>query len=181
MLSSFTNRSLHTSFQLAHCFYFNSWDNHLSVIDPRYGLDKLKESESSKDFWNSIREYLLVQVADHTRSHPEHSDLPFLVLVAGEAATEPGFADVLQDVVKRIPEVWVFSGGEQADSSRRQEGTGSERRPKVELVVPDDPTFAAARGAAFWMSMRLDGSYCDEWYAAHPGGCISQYDIHDEL
>lgn len=44
------------------------------------------------------------------------------------------------------------------------------------------PTFAAARGVAFWMWMRLDGSYCDEWDAAYPGECLSQYDMmHDEL
>lgn len=179
ILNSFTNRSLHTSFQLARCFYLNSWDNHLSTIDPRYGLDNLEELERAQDFWDSVRERLLEQVAEHARSHSVHSDLPFLVLVAGEAAAEPGFTDVLREVVERIPKARITSGGSETDDSRRQEGTG--QRPEVELIVPDDPTFAASRGAAFWMSMRLDWSYCDEWCAANPGECISQYDMHDEL
>ncbi|KAG6360416.1 hypothetical protein INS49_011476 [Diaporthe citri] len=178
-LISFTNQSLHTSFQIARCFYSDSWDNHLSTIDPRYGLDKLKESEPPQDFWDSVRERLLEQVAEHARRHSVHSDLPFLVLVAGEAATEPDFTDVLQEVVKSIPDVRVTSGGEQTGDIRRQQGT--ERQPEVELIIPDDPTFAAARGAAFWMWVRLEGSYCDEWCAANPGECMSQYDAHDEL
>ncbi|KAH8744372.1 hypothetical protein F5883DRAFT_529919 [Diaporthe sp. PMI_573] len=121
-LISFTNQSLHTSFQLAGCFYLNSWDNHLSTIDFRYGLDRLEESEFPQDFWDSVREHLLEQVAEHARSHSVHSDLPFLVLIAGEAANKPGFTDVLQEIVKSIPNVCIPSGGEQTDDLRRQEG-----------------------------------------------------------
>ena len=111
---------------------------------------------------------------------PEHAYLPFLVLVASEAAAHPDFTHVLQQVVKSIPDVRIANGGKRTDHILQQEGT--EPRPDVELFVSDMPTFAAARGAAFWMWMRLDGSYCDEWDAAHPGECLSQYDMmHDEL
>lgn len=180
ILNSFTNHSLHTSFQRASCFYFNSWDNSLGTIDPRYGLNRLKESENPPDFWDSIREHLVKNVGEHARRTPEYSHLPFLVLVAGEAANHPDFTHVLREVVKSIPDVRIPDGGKQTNHNPQQEGT--ERRPYVELILSDMPTFAAARGAAFWMWMRLDDSYCDEWEADHPGECVSQYDmVHQEL
>ena len=89
--NSYTNQSLHTSFQIARCFYFDSWDNHLSTIDPEYGLDKLKESEQPKDFQGSLRKRLLDRVTEHAKTHPGLSDLNFIVLVAGEAADTPEF------------------------------------------------------------------------------------------
>lgn len=102
------------------------------------------------------------------------------MLVAGEAATEPNFTNVLQEVVDSIPNIRIASSSEQTNDLWRK--TGAERRSQVELVVPDESTFAAARGAAFWMWMRLDGSYCDEWCAVNPGECMSQYDmLYDEL
>ncbi|KAH7305469.1 hypothetical protein B0I35DRAFT_464738 [Stachybotrys elegans] len=69
-----------------------------------------------------------------------------LVLVAGEAATEPGFVEVVREVVKSIPIVWATSDTEDVQI---QEGTG--QPPEVELLISEDPTFAGARGAAFWM------------------------------
>lgn len=107
------------------------------------------------------------------------SDSPFLVLVAGEAATEPEFMCVLQEVVERIPGIRIHHGGQQTSDTGQQEPT--ELSPGVELIVSDTPAFAAAKGATFWMRMRLDNSHCDEWCAAHPGECMSQYDMRDEL
>lgn len=169
--NSYTNQSLHTSFQVARCFYFDSWDNHISTIDPEYGLDKLKGSEQPKDFQGSLRKRLLDRVTEHVKTHPEHSHLDFVVLVAGEAADAPEFKHVLKQVVEGIP-----------DARSREAATVKEKRPQpeVELVVPEDPAFAAAQGAAYWMWMRLDRSYCDEWCAANPGECLSQYDMPSE-
>lgn len=102
------------------------------------------------------------------------------MLVSGEVATETQFANVLQDVVKSIPDIRIASIIDQTDGIRWKES--AEGLSQVELVVVEDSTFAAARGAAFWMWMRLDGSYCDEWCAANPGECNLQYDaVHDEL
>lgn len=32
----------------------------------------------------------------------------------------------------------------------------------IELVIPDDPTYGAAKGAAFWLWSRMDRTYCDD-------------------
>ena len=68
------------------------------------------------------------------------------VLTTGEAADHPGFLDVVRDVVEEIPRVH----GEH----------GATRKHQAELVVSDDPSYTAARGAAFWLRTRMDWSYC---------------------
>lgn len=152
---SFTNRSLHTSFQFADCFYYNSWDNELAYIDPNYGLDQVDQAATPADFWSSLRERLLYLVAEHTkRQKGYHSGLPFLVLVMGEAADTPEFMTVVEDVIKRIPEVRA----QYTPTGTSQEG--AEKSPGAELVASDDPTFAAAKGIAFWSRTRMDRSYC---------------------
>ena len=168
--NSFTNQSLHTSLQLARCFFLDSWDNALATTDSRYGLDRLTESERPEDFWASVHQHLLERVAEYLKRHPTNSHLPFLVLVAGEAANVPEFTIILQEVVKSIPNLRATA----AKTDVQQEGTA--KRPEMELVVSDDPRFAAARGAVFWMRMRLDWSYCDGFYASHPGEYLSQED-----
>jgi hypothetical protein len=91
----------------------------------------------------------------HTQGSYAHWD--FIVIIAGDAAHRPEFLDTLRSVAKSIPQLRV------------DHGVG--RLPKVELVISDDPTFAAARGAAFWFRMLVDWSYCDGL------DVISQYDM----
>jgi hypothetical protein len=38
---------------------------------------------------------------------------------------------------------------------------GAAKRPEAEVVVSEDLTFSAARGAAFWLRMWMDRSYCE--------------------
>jgi hypothetical protein len=47
------------------------------------------------------------------------------------------------------------------------------RPPRVELVILDDPTFSAVRGAAFWLRMRMDWSY----YDGFEDDIMSKYDM----
>ncbi|KAK4232739.1 hypothetical protein C8A03DRAFT_20030, partial [Achaetomium macrosporum] len=163
---SFTNYSLYTSFQAARCFYIHSSESYLGSINPEFGLDRLDEAISPEEFWNALRDQLLASVVEFTKRPPgffSYSD--FIVLTAGEAAHRPEFLDSLRSVAKSIPQLRVDHG--------------VARPPEVELVISDDPTFAAAHGAAFWFRMMTDRSYCDVL------DIISQYDMirdgHSEL
>ncbi|POR36283.1 Uncharacterized protein TPAR_03533 [Tolypocladium paradoxum] len=101
-------------------------------------------------FWNALQELLLSRVTAYTKRNPTLASWPFLVLVAGEAAETPEFLAVVQSVIKAIPG---------ARATKPAPGSGKE--VDAELVVSDDPTFSAAKGAAFWLRMRMDWSYCE--------------------
>jgi hypothetical protein len=82
------------------------------------------------------------------------------VLVAGEAANTPEFLDVVHDVVQAIlRESWT--------AEREENG----KTDHVELIIPDDLTYGAARGAAFWLRTRMNRTYCAV------EGILDQYDI----
>ncbi|KAG9258054.1 uncharacterized protein F5Z01DRAFT_644985 [Emericellopsis atlantica] len=174
-LISFTNQSLHTSFQVTRCFFLDSWSNDFGTIDSRYGLDKLMHMgpERREDFWTSIHDHLVERVTKYLGRHSPHPRVPFLALVAGEASDTPEFRTVLQEVTESVARLRV------ADARSQGEPEGTDIRP-MELLIADDPTFAAARGAAFWMRMQLDWSYCEDCFASRPGEYVSQYDMLSE-
>jgi len=147
---------MYTSFQAARCFYTNAWDNKLGYIDAHYGLDERDRAATSTHIWNGVRERLVSRVAEYTKRAQEHYYRPFLDLVAGEAADTPAFLEMVRQVAKEIPRVRVA----RADRDRG----GNDKRSEVELLVSEDPAFAAARGAAFGLEMRTNGTYCDEFY-----------------
>ncbi|KAK4034757.1 hypothetical protein C8A01DRAFT_48905 [Parachaetomium inaequale] len=144
---SLTNGSVYTSFQGARCFYRLSWDNYLGSINTNFGLDKLDQATTPDQFWDALRDHLLSAVAEFTKRQPHYSRSDFIVLTAGEAADRPEFLGVVRSVAEGIPGI------------RTQHGAA--KVPEVELVVSDDPAFSAARGAAFWLRMRMGWSYCD--------------------
>lgn len=108
-----------------------------------------------------MRAHLLSLVKQHATRGLEYSQLPFTVLVAGEAADTPEFLDAVYDVVEAIPELCSSKVG------------------PVELVIPADRTYGAAKGAAFWRRTKLDKKYCADI------GFLDQYDMikdtHEEL
>ncbi|PNY28366.1 Uncharacterized protein TCAP_01711 [Tolypocladium capitatum] len=147
---SFTNRSLYTSLRPARCFFQYTWEEDMGSINADLGLDKLNEANTPGLFWSAVQELLLSRVTAYTKRHPTFASLPFLVLVAGEAGETPEFLAVVQSVIKGIPG---------ARATKPAPGAGKEG--DAELVVSDDPTFSAAKGAAFWLRMRMDRSYCE--------------------
>ncbi|CAK7205450.1 hypothetical protein SEUCBS139899_008222, partial [Sporothrix eucalyptigena] len=65
------------------------------------------------------------------------------MVATGEAAGTPEFFQVVRDVADHIPT--------------------NDR--KVDVLIPDNPTYAAAGGAAFWTQVEMDEeSYCQEFY-----------------
>lgn len=98
-------------------------------------------------------------MVEFTKRHPGFKYSNFMVLTAGEAAHRPEFLDVVRSVAQSIPKL--------------RTDHGAVRSPKVELVILDDPTYSAARGAAFWLRMRMDWSYCDGF----DDDTVSQYDM----
>ncbi|ELR07048.1 hypothetical protein GMDG_08226 [Pseudogymnoascus destructans 20631-21] len=140
-------------------------DNHLASIDPRYGLDKESQVTSPAQFWSELKALLLSLVKQHmTRDRGSHCQLLFTVLVAGEAADTPEFLDVVHDVVRAIPALC-------ASESRTAEWKENGKADHVELVIPDDRTYGASKGAAFWLRTRMDRTYCAE------EGISDQYDM----
>ncbi|KAL2126164.1 hypothetical protein VTI74DRAFT_1576 [Chaetomium olivicolor] len=145
-LISFTNQSLYTSFQPTECFFFSAWANRLASIDTNYGLHKLDEAATPALFWDALRIHLLARVAEFTKTR-SYTYAALTVLTAGEAADHPDFLDVVRDVAKEIPRV--------------RSDHGATRKHEAEVVVSDDPTYAAAHGSAFWLRTRMDWSYCE--------------------
>ena len=88
--------------------------------------------------------------------------------MSGEAATRPGFLGIVRSVIQAIPEV-------------RQEAaqTKAAIAADIELVIPDDPTFVMAKGAAFWLRMRMDLSYCRDFM--EPFSASTLEEVRDEL
>lgn len=159
---SFTNQSLYTSFQRATCYFFKSTSDHLAAINSRYGLNRESEAISSAVFWNEFKAHLLSLVKQHAAWGREFQDhLPFTILVVGEAADTPEFLDVVHDVVEAIPELCTIKPGD------------------VELVIPADRTYGAAKGAAFWRWTMLDKKYCVD--AGFPDQYDMIQDAHVEL
>jgi hypothetical protein len=149
---------VYTTFQAARCYYHGAWESYLASIDTKYGLDRLDE-DTAEHFWDALRDRLLSSVVEFTKRNPGYKYSNFMVLTAGEAAHRPEFLDVVRIVAKSIPKL--------------RTDHGAARPPMVELVISDDPTFSAARGAAFWLRTRMDWSYCDEFDDI----IVSQYDM----
>ncbi len=146
MRRSFTNQSLYTSFQPTECFFFSAWANRLASIDASYGLDKLDEANTPALFWDALRIHLLARVAEFTKTG-SYAYAALTVLTAGEASDHPDFLAVVRDVAKEIPRV--------------RGDYGATGKHEAEVVISNDPTYAAARGAAFWLRTRMDWSYCE--------------------
>lgn len=77
-----------------------------------------------------------------------------MIVLAGEASRHPDFLSIVRDVAKAIPGIGVGAAG-----GKEQHATN---KPSVELIVSEDPAFAAALGAALWQRLRIEGSsYCE--------------------
>ncbi len=145
---SFTNESVYTVIHAAQCFFQTHEVNpYPSSISTQYGLSHLASAPTPVEFWDKLRLHLLDQVALFSKRkifiYPT-----FEVVTAGEAADHPDFLEVVQEVHREIPRV------------REEHGIlGFTPKP---LVVSEDPGWAAARGAAFWLGTRMDPHYCDE-------------------
>ncbi|KAK3299895.1 uncharacterized protein B0H64DRAFT_379382 [Chaetomium fimeti] len=157
---SLTNHSLYTTFQATRCYYHRAWESYLPTVDTKYGLDEVPEN-TTEHFWNALRDHLLSSVVEFSKRNTGYKYSNFIVLTAGESADRPEFVDVVRSVAESIPKV--------------RTDHGAATLPKVELVMPDDPAFSAARGAAFWLRSRMDWSYCDGF-----DDIVSQYDVTNE-
>ncbi|KAK3903723.1 hypothetical protein C8A05DRAFT_14317, partial [Staphylotrichum tortipilum] len=145
---SFTNDSLYTAFQPTQCFFepLGPCAAYPPLISTPHGLSQLASAPSAAHFWNEIRTHLLSEVAGFSKIGAFSDYSTFTVLTAGEAADHPDFLTVVRDVAGEIPRI------------RKEYGA---RDLMAELVVSEEPGWAAARGAAFWLHTRMNSSYCD--------------------
>ncbi|KAL6691071.1 hypothetical protein J3F84DRAFT_403834 [Trichoderma pleuroticola] len=112
--------------------------------------NQIQEHASDEEsFWRKLEDYLVSQTEEYvTRGDFYLRDC--IVLVAGEAADNPKFMDAVRQAITRI----------QNHPVHRYKGamTG----PKVELLVSQDLTYAAAAGVALWRRSMIDSSYCEK-------------------
>ncbi|KAM6477211.1 hypothetical protein HDV62DRAFT_401734 [Trichoderma sp. SZMC 28011] len=150
---SFTNHSLYTSFQQATCYSFQASSNRLGTINPELGLYQQEHASDEESFWRKLEDYLVSKAEEYVTSGDFPGDFSLgkhsIVLVAGEAADNPKFMDAVRQAITRI----------QNDPIHRYKEamTG----PKVELLVSQDLTYAAAAGVALWRRSMIDSSYCE--------------------
>lgn len=98
-------------------------------------------------YWVRLQQRMSAAVTDCIGG----SCLPTTILASGEAVTNPKVLSILQAVThgaqvhcdEHPPEPYMNDRGE------------LEPKPTVQLLVSEDPVFAAARGAAFSMSRHL--------------------------
>lgn len=102
-------------------------------------------------FWRGLQEYLKSRVREHAKI-PDIYRQSFLVVISGEVADNPEFLDTIRRTIADI----------QKDPIHRTMETGTV--PKIELLISEDPTYAAAKGVAFGQRMMMDSSYCDDWF-----------------
>lgn len=97
----------------------------------------------SAGLWNAFRERLLARLAERD-TYLTYAQPLEILLVAGEAGSHPEFLRVIRDVLQHL--------------QARHEDSAS----NLELLISEDPAFAAARGAALWQRLRTEARhYCD--------------------
>lgn len=150
---SFTNHSLYTSFQQATCYSFPASSNRLGTINPELGLYQQEHASDEESFWRKLEDYLVSKAEEYVTSGDFPGDFSLrkhcILLVAGEAADSPKFMDAVRQAITRI----------QNDPIHRYKEamTG----PKMELLVSQDLTYAAAAGVALWRRNMIGSSYCE--------------------
>ncbi|KAK0756823.1 hypothetical protein N5P37_010341 [Trichoderma harzianum] len=152
-LLSFTNHSLYTSFQQATCYSFSASSNRLGTINPELGLYQQEHASDEESFWRKLEDYLVSQAEEYVTSGDFSGDFSLgkhcIVLVVGEAADNPKFMDAVRQAITRIQNHPVHR--------YKDAMTG----PKVELLISQDLTYAAAAGVALWRRSLIDSSYCE--------------------
>ncbi|KAJ6783174.1 hypothetical protein PWT90_03745 [Aphanocladium album] len=145
---SLTDSALYSSSQSDSCLHL-SWGAK-SHIDTEVGLDKLAGQDAA-EFWALLHQRLSGTVHDCVRG----PCLPTTILASGEAVTNENVLSILEAV--------SHSAQVHCDEHppAPYENDRGERQPKptVQLLVSEDPIFAAASGAAFSMRRRY-WDYC---------------------
>lgn len=139
-MSRLTENSLQTAFQDNECLGKQGHNNKDNLINPDFGLDQRKKAKNSAAYWAGVKKHLVERFQQATAAEGD-SPKSYGVVLAGEAALEDDFAKAAKAAIKEIAS---------AKKAERQ----------IELLVSEDPVYAAARGAAFWVRRALDRQYC---------------------
>ncbi|KJK87925.1 hypothetical protein H633G_08210 [Metarhizium anisopliae BRIP 53284] len=168
-LVSLTNHSLYTSFQISTCFFWPARSAQLGTIDPRFGLNQLEQASDQEMFWRELQDHLKSRVREYVKQ-PDNYRESFLVVVSGEAADNPKVVEAIRGMITDM----------QKDPAFRVVESG--RAPRIELLISEDPTYAAAKGVAFGQRINMDSRYCDDWFEREKAmGGGRDEDSRDEL
>lgn len=119
----------------------------MGLIDSNFGFDQKGNAKNEASFWHSLRQFLVKRVIEYIKHGNGIPRASYIVVLAGEAAESAEFLNAVREVVEDIKQL--------VDKNKVA--------PKVEMVASNDPVYAAARGAAFWMRTSLDAAYCDDY------------------
>lgn len=143
-LCRLTDSSLQTAFQDNECLGKQSHANKDNLINPEFGLEQRSKAKNAAAYWAGVKKHIVERFQQVTASEGD-SPKSYGVVLAGEAALQADFAKTVKAAIKEIA------------SAKKAER-------KIELLVSEDPVYAAARGAAFWVRRALDRQYCfDLW------------------
>lgn len=115
---------------------------------------------------------------------PSSTTSKYMVMLTGEAAAYTEYFDAVAGLVQHLQNDLHSNLGHVAFKSN-----------DVELLLSDEPIYAAAMGAAFWMRSEMDNSFCGESSSREPISLYSDEEtdprerlaisdiasIHDEL
>ncbi|KAK9434602.1 LysM domain protein [Metarhizium brunneum] len=168
-LVSLTNHSLYTSFQISTCFFWPARSAQLGTINPRFGLNQLEQASDQEIFWRELQDHLKSRVREYVKQ-PDNYRESFLVVVSGEAADNPKVVEAIRGIITDM----------EKDPAFRVVETG--RAPRIELLISEDPTYAAAKGVAFGQRINMDSRYCNDWFEREKAmGGGRDEDSRDEL
>ncbi|KAJ6783598.1 hypothetical protein PWT90_10949 [Aphanocladium album] len=142
-LITLTDQSLYTSFQAATCFFHSPINACLGTINFELGLLREASTSDKQIFWHKFEDYLVARWVEHARNGDDYHHSYTLVL-AGEGAPNPNLQRVVDSAIERLK-----SG---------IPGTGPPAN--FTLLISEEPTFAGARGVAFWRRSMMDRKYC---------------------
>ncbi len=146
---SLTNDALYSSTQSDSCLHL-SWGARAQV-DTEAGLHMLVGQDPDK-YWAYLQQRLAATVSGCIRG----SCQPTTILASGEAMTNSKVLSILEAVAHSAQNYCDEHPPEPHTNDRGER----EPKPTVQLLVSEDPVFAAAKGAAFSMR-RHYWNYCD--------------------
>lgn len=145
-IDSLTEQSLYTSFQAATCFFNSPIGARLGTINSDFGLLRQDSASDKQSFWHKFEDYLVARWVDYARNGDDY-DASYTLVLAGEGAPNPDLQRAVGNAIDRL--------------KPGLPGTGPPAN--FTFLISEEPTFAAARGAAFWRRSMMDRKYCVDY------------------
>ncbi|TQV90075.1 hypothetical protein V2A60_010468 [Cordyceps javanica] len=149
-------KSIFISEQPGSCVFEAYWARNL-YMDSAHGLEQL-QVQDAKQYWAGVRSWVMF----HFVAWYQRRTVAFMILLAGEATTDPRFLSMGRSIQQELLMLRSDNNNNNSfgfDSNFKYQHT--ESPDPLELVVAVDGVFDAARGAALMTRTDFWG-YCDD-------------------